>query len=801
MGFPFENRDMSRVKDIFSPIFLATLITLGLVHKFGPYPGLFPPIIALMFTLTLVFYYLKKFQAAYWSITLAIALLIGSAFLVQGEAFEQKSSIPVPQDEYITIEGRLKEYPEIGEGESTLVLESRVLEYHREKHNISLNLRITVKGRLDRFFKGDTITLNASLSAPRLTRNFFPNTFENYQSVRKIHFQGFSKSAHWVGLKSKGPWFWRIIGQWRNRIRQVIERKYRARNGPLDARGVFLEAILIGDRGRVSTDTKNQMIDAGVYHLLAISGAHIGIMAIFLLFLARSLNIPFRIRIIVTALCLILFLFLSGLTIPAQRAVFMAVLIFIGRILYLDIHIFNIISFTGILILVGNPAEFLDPGFILTFTLTAAIVLGREMLMPYWARLKKVPTAIKELLAANFSASLIALPLSLFYFKMVSLAGFLSGLLLVPLTALIIYIGLLLIMVAPVSSGLCTLLVVPAHVLLTLFLALTRFFSATLSLTIFKPSPSIFLVILILVSFYAAIRLKNRKYYRIAVPLAWLIFILGNTLALVDFSPYKPGRLEVFFLDVGQGDCELAVFPDGRALLIDGGGSSFSDFEVGRQVVLPFILQQGIRVHWVAVSHFHPDHVRGICEIIPILKPREVWLSSTAVKDPFYHRFKQALERTKKTRIIPVDASFQKMVAGCRIECLQPQEFIYSDYSLNNHSQVLKVSDAYHAFLFAGDIEKEVEDRLIEIECKRLPATVIKVPHHGSRTSSSDVFLTCVKPQWAVFSYASGNRFQFPHPQVTANYKNRGTLSFSTARRGGIKIISLPGRVKIETSY
>jgi len=792
---------MGRVKDIFSPIFLATLITLGLLHKFGPYPGLFPPLMALTFTLSLGFCYLKKFRAAYWSITLSIALLIGSAFLVQREAFEQKSQIPVPQDEYITIEGRLKEYPEIGEGESTLVLETRVLEYHREKHEVSLNLRITVKGRLDRFFKGDTIALNAGLSAPRLTRNFFPNTFEDYQLVRKIHFQGFSKSAHWVGLKSKGPWFWRVIGQWRNRIRRAIERKYQAGNGPLDARGVFLEAILIGDRGRVSIDTKNQMIDAGVYHLLAISGANIGILAIFLLFLGRFFHIPLRIRTFLTTLCLILFLFLSGLTIPAQRAVFMAVLIFIGRLIYLDIHIFNIISFTGLAILVGNPAEFLDPGFILTFTLTAAIVLGRELLMPYWARLKKVPTVIKELLAANFSASLIALPLSLFYFKMASLSGFLSGLLLVPLTALIIYIGLLLIMVAPISDRLCALLVAPVHILLTLFTALTRFFSTTINLTIFKPSPSIFLVILILVSFYAAYRLKNRKHNRIALPLTLLIFILGNTLALVDFSPYKPGRLEVFFLDVGQGDCELVVFPDGRALLIDGGGSAFSDFEVGRQVLLPFILQQRIQVHWVAISHFHPDHVRGICEIIPILKPREVWLSSTAAKDPFYRRFKQVLDRAKKTRIVPVDASFQQTVAGCRIECLHPQEFIYTDYSLNNHSQVLKVSDAHHAFLFAGDIEKEVEDRLIEMECKRLPATVIKVPHHGSRTSSSAAFLACVRPRLAIFSYSLDNHFQFPHPEVAANYQELGTRSFSTARRGGIKIVSWPGGVKVETSY
>jgi competence protein ComEC len=619
-----------------------------------------------------------------------------------------------------------------------------------------------------------------------------------------MHFTGYCKSARLVTALKKTHIVYRLIGQWRNKIREAIERNYRGPGGEIDAKGVFLEAVLIGARGRIGRKLQDELLAAGVFHLLAISGAHIGIIAIFLLIFLKFLKIPYEARYITTGLFLILFLVLSGFRISAQRAVLMALLVFIARVLYLDVHIYNIISFCGLLLLFKNPAEFLDPGFILTFTLTAAIVTGRRIFLPIMQenRFKKIPSAIKELVSANFSASLIALPLSLFFFKRYSFAGFFAGLLLLPLTAIITASGILLIPLAPLCGFMADTLLHIIDLPLFLFFKITAFFSQTIRFTLYRASPHILLVLLILAAFFLLPVFKDPhwKFRRIFFPLTVIVFIASILFVTVDPFFYKPAHLEVFFVDVGQGDCQVVVFPGGDALLIDGGGTYYSDFETGKQVLLPFLLQKRIRVKWVAVSHFHPDHVKGIIEILNIIKPGELWLSSRVGDDFFYKSLMKQAAADGTIAIKRLDRSFVKVTGNCTVACLYPQTFISSPFPHNNHSQVLKICDGKHSFLFTGDIEAAVEEFLVENECNRLKADVLKVPHHGSKSSSSLSFLRCAGPRLAIYSYSKNNRFGFPHPLVVENYKTRGINTLSTACRGGIKLTSLPGKIEIETS-
>lgn len=125
---------------------------------------------------------------------------------------------------------------------------------------------------------------------------------------------------------------------------------------------------------------------------------------------------------------------------------------------------------------------------------------------------------------------------------------------------------------------------------------------------------------------------------------------------------------------------------------------------------------------------------------------------------------------------------------------------IRENHSHNNHSQVIKISDRYHSFLFPGDIEKEVEAGLKEKVCSSLRSTVIKVPHHGSASFSSPGFVECVDPQFAIFICAINNRFGFPHRKVLDTYQERGVKYLSTGRSGGIRLISLPNGIEIEIS-
>jgi competence protein ComEC len=789
------------MKNIFVPLFLVSLLLLSIFQFFFAIDyHIIQPIIFFTASIAALMIGLKKYKPGFVLISLSIGLLITCQFLKDKDEFNRTSDFTIPGDQYITVEGTLKEYPQSVGDHSLIFLETSRLEFDGEKLFKTFNVRIKVKGNLKNLYKGDIVSIDASLYKASFTRNFYPNAVENYPLVNKIHFYGYCKSSELVTLIKKTSPGWRILGDWRNCVREVIDKKYRGPEG-LDKKGVFLQAIVIGERGDLSNEQEDQFKNAGVYHILSISGAHIGIIALLCLGILKFFKLSQRKRYGITALVLIVFLVISGFQTPAERAVFMALLIFLGRILFLDINIYNLVSLTGLFLLIRNPAEFLDAGYILTFSLTAAIVAGRRIFIPILKAIKpfkKIPHAALEFISVSISASLVSLPLSLFYFQQYPFAGFFAGLVLIPLTAAVTWIGILLIPLAPISPFLSGALMAVVDIPLRVFFPITVFFSDSLNLTIFRASPSIIWVISILIGFFLIPFLKSTK---LKIILSGIILIITLFITLNIFR-YNPERLEVFFLDVGQGDSEIVVFPGGDALLIDGGGSYFSDFEVGRKIVLPFILQKRIDIKWIAVSHHHPDHVFGIAEIIPILKPEELWISSEIEgEDDEEPGFKKLMRSVPgSTQIKRLNAPFRKKIGDCIVEFLYPNTFIRETHSTNNQSNVIKISDPNHSFLFPGDIEKDVEIDLSENSCEFLRSTVIKVPHHGSATSSTPGFLACVAPRLAVFSYALNNRFRFPHKRVIENYKNQQIRVLSTARCGGIKLISLPTRIQIELS-
>ena len=780
------------MKDIFTPIFIAVLSFLFFVNNLGLFHETLHPLFISSFMLALLFFIFKKYKLTYFFIIISFSFLLSLKFLDNKSDFIKTCELDIPETQYISINGKLRDFPEIKKEYSIINLKVKSIEYNKKKRFISFNIRIKVKGDLRNIYRGDFINIDAKFFKNRFNENFYKNPFRNYVLIKKNHFNGYCKSELMVTLEKRTNLFWRSIGEWRNSIREAIEKKYLEKNGELNRKGVFLEAILIGDRGRLNNLQKEGLLSSGVYHLFAISGAHIGVIAIFCLIFLRFLGFRYRKRYVITAIFLVIFLVLSGFKISAQRAVFMAILIFIANISYFEINIFNIISFSGLVILFLNPAEFLDPGFILTYTLTASIVIGRNIFLKFFSKFHKY---FKELFSANLSASLISLPLSLFFFRRYSFAGFFAGIILLPLTGAIIAIGMFLIFFAPVSSFISNILLILNNVLLNIFFLIVDLFSKYINLNIFRASPSIIFVVMILISFVLISIKKRFKFQKIIFT---FIFLFVGLFISLNISYYKPEHLETYFLDVGQGDSELIVFPSGDSLLIDGGGSYYSSFEVGKNLVLPFLLQKRIRVKWIAISHYHPDHLKGIIEIVNITKPEDLWVSSEARKDFNYNRLIKSLD--KSIKIKKVNSPFKKIVGDCKIEFLFPKNFIKSDFTQNNYSQVIKVSDKSHSFLFTGDIEKEVEEYLVINDCKSLKSDVLKVPHHGSKTSSTKNFINCVMPDIAVFSYAFNNRFNFPHKSVLRNYKDKSIRLISTAQKGGIKIVSLPKYIRVETS-
>jgi competence protein ComEC len=779
------------MRDAFTPVFLLALALLLLVQGAAPAAAVFRVLALAAFTLFLGLFVLAKNRAAYALAALALASLLASAYLRQREEYDLGRAERFPAHDYVTLRGRLLAFPEIGRDRSHLKLSVDHDSRPGGRGRRAIVFRVAVSGDLRGLDRGDRLEIDARVDPRRPSRNFFPSAYESFLLSEGIEQAAFCKSAQLVRVTGRANFFWRFVGAWRNRVRGTIEKRYLGADGTLRPQGVFLEATLLGDRGRLENGEQEALIGSGVFHLLAISGGNIAMLALVALFLLRRLRLGLKARTAVAALLLLLYLALSGFDVSAERAVLMALLVFAGRVWFMDVEPANILSFCGLLLLAANPAQFLDPGFALTFALTAAILAGRPLFLP---RLRALPRWAAEVVAANVSAGLMALPLSLFFFQRYAFSGLLSGLLLAPLAAGITVCGVLLLPLSWLPAAASAALL-PAGVLLDLFFAASGWIAGHAGLNIFRPSPPLWLVALGGAAFFA---LGRERLGPLARGLA--AALLAGLLLFVSLPPrrYRPRGLELYVLDVGHGDAIVAVPPNGDALLVDSGGSSYSEFQVGRRLVLPFLLQKRIRVRWAVASHFHPDHAEGLAEVLPIIKPQELWLASSAVGDGQYEGLLAA--RPAGTRLVRVCRGFTRSSGGVTIACLAPPAFIESEIAANGHSMVLRVTDGRFSFLLPGDLEKEGEAELAAAFGPGLASTVLKVPHHGSRTSSSDPLLAAAAPRLAVISSQAFNSYGFPHREVIARLKQRGIRWLNTAQRGGIKVAMADGKMDVEVS-
>ncbi len=708
-----------------------------------------------------------------------------------GERFQQELACPLPAGEVVTLRGVLIEFPVI-EAESTrLVLQTETISAASGTALRRLRLAVRVPGTVDHLDRGDRLEVAASFPAPRSFSNFAPDPFENARKVSGVHFAGYVKDRRLIERTHRAPLPWRVIGAWRRAIRGQIAARYPRAGGGTDSAGVFLLATVIGDRGELDPGLRRQLIRAGAYHLIAISGANVAMLAALSLWFWGRLKVRRRGRLVLTGLLLVCFLALSGFDPSAQRAVLMALVFFAALGLSREIHPFNLLGFAGLFILTLAPLEAIDPGFALTFALTAAILWGRRRFLPWFHRL---PGWGGEFLAASLAALLASFPLSLFFFRRFSVIGVLAGFVLIPLAGLVTVVGTLVMLLAPWFPTASSLVLLVARPLLRGFLAAVAWFAGPLHLSVFRPPPPLAWVV-VFFALFALFAWLREGWLRKGAILA----LLGVTAwLLLSANRYAPDRLELVCLDVGQGEALVVVFPGGDALLVDGGGNPRSRLETGSRLVFPFLVDQGIRVRWLAASHFHPDHVAGLIELLPDLVPEEVWIGARLPGDPLYEEFLAALPAA--TRLREVARGFCREVAGVTVEVLAPPRVAGGNRGENADSLVIKVSDRDQRFLLTGDITAAQEGELCRENPASLSATVLKLSHHGSRGSSSEPFLDRVAPGLAVVSAGQANPYGFPHPEVLARLAKRTIPLLVTARSGAVRIVSRPGDPLIETS-
>jgi len=277
---------------------------------------------------------------------------------------------------------------------------------------------------------------------------------------------------------------------------------------------------------------------------------------------------------------------------------------------------------------------------------------------------------------------------------------------------------------------------------------------------------------------------------------------------LIFWHPFAPqiehGVLEMTAIDVGQGDSLLVSFPDGKLMLVDGGGflsygrPTRSKLDIGEDVVSPYLWNRSIRkVDVVALTHAHDDHAGGLPALIENFHPSELWTGATAPSGAW-----SAVEgkaRECKVKITAMSAGRSFNFGGAQVEVISPPaDYDPGDAPKNNDSLVLRISYGRRSFLLTGDMEKPMELRAVGDD-RPLRADVLKVGHHGSNTSSTQPFLDAVQPVFAVISDGFENSFHHPHPQVLSRLAGNRATALRTDIRGLITIRTDGRQISVET--
>ncbi len=748
----------------------------------------------------------------------AAMIFILSACMILGHLFIISAiSPPRPPNHlsrYITgskvvLEGFLYKAPQAFPAKTRYFVQvERLIEKERETP-VTGKLLLTVRQPHNRLGYGDVVRFFCRMHLPNNFNN--PGSF-NYQ--QHLAFQDILVTASLdakhgmvkVGEYPGSPVIFQI-----ERIRQAIKDFFAARLASPSAE--IATALITGEQSGIPQDMRDQFSVAGVAHLLAISGLHIGIVALITLSMAQALcrcstrlmltaNIS-KLAAVLTFVPVIFYCFIAGSGIAVLRATIMVIAYLVSIIIDRQDDLWNTLALAAFLILIVSPSSLFDCSFQLSFMSVAAILYLNPRLS---ARLGKIsatfprerkrwyhaPLArILSVLAVTLSATIGTAPLVAFYFNRCSPWGIPANLIVVPLTGfLVVPLGLTTSVLCFVSAPLAMLTGRIMDVLIKLSNAVVGFFSALPYADYRVSTPTLPEMIIYYSGILLAVNCRRSVWARYAMVLVTAALI-GDAGYWYYQSHLNP-RLRITAIDVGQGESSLLQFPGGKTMLVDGGGFHQSDFDTGEMVVAPLLWRKKIsKIDLLVLSHPHPDHLNGLVSVVKNFDIGEVWTNGEAIDSEAYKEFVSLIAERKIKQMVIARGQPSRAVDGVLIEFLHP-DGIRPDPSsgrrrdrINNNSLVLRIIFHEASILFTGDIGAADESEIIALY-PGLTCTILKIPHHGSATSSSQAFLRMLGPRIAILSVGSNNSFKLPHPDVIARYEAAGCRILRTDKHGAV---------------
>ena len=644
-------------------------------------------------------------------------------------------------------------------------------------------VRVEVGGTAPRpeVIDGDHIRLFASLGRPRGFSN--PGSFDVLGAARRggIVATGYCKSARLVTVLGRGDVG--VLRELTARGRRSARAAFRRFVLPGPEEGL-VRAMVLGDRTGVEPDTAEAFRAAGTFHVLALSGAQVALLAALLVFGLRALGASPTLVAAVTGFGIVLYAAFVGGDVPVVRAAVMAVVVVGGRAIDLDADLANLLGLAALALVVHRPSNVFDVGFQLSFGATLGLLL---LTAPLLTLLPRLPLRLHTAIAGSLAAQVALVPLLAAHFHRLTPAALLLNLLAVPLSSAVLLSGFAVLALSPVPY----LAQVAGDVAWIVAHALLRSCEPASWLPGLDPRVATPPVLAVLVYAAGALSLLRSP----ARLRTFGFLALGLALIVVPRTAVGDGRLRLTVLDVGQGDGLVLRSPSGRVLLVDAGGSYDGRFDVGEAVVGPYLWSLGIgSIEAIVASHAHPDHVGGIPALLRSFVVGGVWEGVAPRSDSVYRSFEAALVAAKAQRR-SLARGMSETFDGAEVRVMGPAPTGARPWrTRNDDSVVLEVRFGEVGLVLAGDVEATGEAGLDLRE-----APVVKVPHHGSRTSSTPAFVRRLAPRVALISAGFRNRFGHPDAAVVARYREAGARVLRTSEDGALTVSTDGRHVWVET--
>lgn len=689
-------------------------------------------------------------------------------------------------DKNVEIQGVVEDVSKNKNNELVIRLKTQSIEGKGIELKKTVSLNVTIQKTGLGIKPGDIIRIQGQISKPQGLRNPGGFDYALFLSSKGIDGVVYGETPEIIG-KNK-----RLIYKIQN-FRIALEAQ--SRRFLSENTADLLSGILFGG-DNIDPETKLSFLNAGIAHVLSVSGLHVGYIFLLITFLLKIFHIKKKYWILFLVPALIFYGILTGFSPSVIRASIMLASLTLGQGLHREKDSLNNLAVAGMIVLLIWPTQLSQPGFQLSFCSVLGIILFYEPLLfkvrKHFVKNEREGSDTNPLVTGLLLTLCITfgtLPIMLYHFKSFTLISFFSNLIMLPIIGVFLILGIIFLVLGAFSQSLGAMLGMVLNILGEVITAgiwginkLGNVFECLHisrgGFNLIELGSFIFVAFFISGYFY----LRNPKVKKI-------VFLMGGTLALLlIIFPLFPQKLIVTFLDVGQGDSILIETPKGINYLIDGGGYyNQRATQISDRILLPVLYSKNIKkLDGVFISHNHIDHQQGIEELVEKGFPIEHLFMS----------IKGNNEKLMTQKNIPVTllkkGSVIESKDGVKLEVLSPQGEVepLDDAQQNNNSLVIRLAYGKNTFLFCGDIEKETEEKLVKdgSESQGVQTQVLKIPHHGSKTSSTNDFLEKTNPALGIISVGEYNAFSHPNDEVIERLKDQGIKVLRTDLNGAIEI-------------